>query len=46
VVDAVAEVLPLDSKIGRKGPVAPLAVTDVPHGLSKCEINIALKNGV
>ena len=46
MVDAVAEVLPLDSKIGCKGPVAPLAVADAHHELSKCEINIALNNGV
>jgi len=45
-VDAVAEVLQLNPKTGGEGPVATLAVLDAYHGISKCEINIALNNRV
>lgn len=45
-VDAVVEVLLLNPKIGCKGPVATLTVLDAYHGVSKCEVNIALNKGV
>ena len=43
---AVAEMLPLDSKTGRKGPAATLAVLNAYPRESKCEVNIVLNKGV
>jgi len=45
-VDTVAEVLQLDPKTGGEGPVATLVVLDAYHGISKCEVNIALNKRV
>ena len=44
--DAAAEVLPLNPEIDGEGPVATLPVLNRYHGVSKCEVNMALNKGV
>jgi len=45
-VEAVAEALPLDPKMGREGPVTTLAALDAYTGVPKCKVNIMLNKGV